>query len=200
MDNIEKIIEESLAQPGTTKLFDLKRLRLAQDYSTQVSVKKIITTVPVHKPNRQDFFRVKGGDDWQLPTAVIELKEDRETYLVAPELRNALAGEFVLKILFVGINRQGVIFLWPVKLPTEDGRTDNWSRSALEAASIASEKWVRMQANMSLGAYDVFQAAGNLGEPDWPEITFDRLIEIAFQERYIDSLEHPVLKRLRGEV
>ena len=69
----------------------------------------------------------------------------------------------------------------------------------MEAAAIAREGWVRLAANMSLGAYDIYEATGNLPDPEWPEIEFGKILEIAFRDKYIDSLDHPVLQRLRGE-
>ena len=96
------------------------------------------------------------------------------------------------------MNRQGVPFLWPVRLPGPDGRRDEWSRTALEAADLARRGWVRIAANMSLGAYDVFQATGTLPDPDWPALPFRELLRVAFRDRFIDSLAHPILRRLRG--
>lgn len=75
-----------------------------------------------------------------------------------------------------------------------------WNRSALEAANIAQTHWVRVAANMSLGAYEVFEATGDLPEPEWPSQDFAELLRIAFKGKYIDSPDHAVLKRLRGEV
>ncbi len=66
--------------------FDLERLRLSQDFPSQVGVKKAILTVPVRKPDRQWFIRVHPDPDWRLETAVLELKDERETYLVEPEM------------------------------------------------------------------------------------------------------------------
>ena len=59
------------------------------------------------------------------------------------------------------INRQGVLFLWPIRLPGADGKLDDWSRSAMDAADEAKSRWVRITANMSLGAYDVAVASGS---------------------------------------
>jgi hypothetical protein len=53
---------------------------------------------------------------------------------------------------------------------------------------------------MSLGAYDVFQASAELSDPTWPEAPFRDLLRVAFKDRFIQSLDHPVLKKLRGEV
>ena len=180
-------------------LIDVKDLRLSQDFGAMAGVKKRIMTVPVRKPNRQDFVRVHPGEDWLLQTAVLELKEDREHYLVLKEMWSEIPGEIVPKLLVTAINRQNVVFIWPIRLPGEDGRIDNWNLSALEAAEHAKGKWVRVAANMSLGGYDVYEATGELPEPVWPEITFQELVNIAFKGRLIDSTDHPVLKRLSGE-
>ncbi len=58
--------------------------------------------------------------------------------------------------------------------------------------------WVRIAANMSLGAYDVFEATGELPEPEWPEKDFQSLLEIGFKDHFVRSLDHPVIRRLRG--
>ena len=59
-------------------------------------------------------------------------------------------------------------------------------------------RWVRLTANMSLGAYEIFEAAGNIPQPVWPELSFPELLKIAFRDRLIDRLDHPVVLHLRG--
>ena len=158
----------------------------------------MLTTVPVRKPGKQNFVRVHPEVSWRLQTAVLELKEEREIYLVDPSLWDELVGEISPMILYTAIDRQGVLFLWPVRLPGEDGRIDNWSRSALEAADKAMNRWVRVSANMSLGAYEIFEAAAELPEPEWPEENFQEILGIAFRDRFIREPDHPVLRQLRG--
>jgi hypothetical protein len=189
-------------QPTSPDPFDPASLRLSQDFSASLGVKKALLTVPVRKPDKSWFVRVHPDEAYRLQTAVIELKEDRETYLVARELWPHLATEatFSSRALFTAMNRQGVLFLWPIRLPGPDGRVDEWSRTALEAAQLAVQSWVRVSANTSLGAYEVVQATGSLGEPIWTQTPFGELLRVAFKDRYIDNLNHPVLRRLRGEV
>jgi hypothetical protein len=190
----------SAAEQGTDP-FDPASLRLNQDFST-ISVKKALLSVPTRKPDKSWFVRVHPAEQYRLQTAVIELKEDRETYLVAPALWPELVTEstFSPRALFTAVNRQGVLFLWPVRLPGSDGRVDEWSRTALEAAQLAMKHWSRVVANMSLGGYEVFQATGQLPEPEWPELTLQQILRIAFKDRFITALDHPVLRKLRGEV
>lgn len=166
-----------------------------------VGVKKLLTTVPVRKPNKQDFVRVNPDPRYRLsPAAIIELKEDREVYLVTPAMALELPGEFTAVTLFTAINRQGVLNLWPVRLPGPDGRQMEWHRSAAEAAELAMEKWIRVTANMSLGAYEVFEATANLPDANWSELPFEEILKIAFRDYIIDSADHPVVQRLRGSV
>jgi hypothetical protein len=186
------------APPPKDDRFDPARLRLSQDFSS-VGVKKALITVPVRKPHRQAFVRVAASPELRFETAVLELKEEGETYLVDPSLRDVLALEIAPKELFLAIDRQGVLFLWPVKLPQADGRHDAWSRSAFAAAEAAMKSWVRVVANLSLGAYEVYVATADIPEPDWPSMELKEIIQIAFRDRYIDTIDHPVVRRLRGE-
>ncbi len=180
--------------------FDPARLRLSQNFAESVGVKKALLTVPVRKPGRQDFVRVHPDESYRLETAVLELKEERETYLVDPSMWHELPGEIVPKVLFTTINRQNVLTLWPIRLPGEDGRHDEWNRSALEAAEMAQKCWIRVAANMGLGAYEVYEAVSNLPEPEWPEVEFQEILRIGFKDRFITSLDHPVVRRLQGEM
>jgi hypothetical protein len=181
--------------------FNPAALRLDQAFADTVGVKKLLTTVPVRKPNRQDFVRVHPDPDYRLgPAATIEVKEDREVYLITPGMAQALPGEFSLVTLFTTINRQGTLHLWPVKMPLPDGRQNEWHRSAAEAAECAIKKWVRVTSSMSLGAYEIFEASGGLPEPVWPDISFQEILQIAFRDRIVDRADHPLVQRLQGIV
>jgi hypothetical protein len=179
--------------------FDLNRLRLSQSFTETAGVKKLLRTVPVRKPNRQDFVRVHPSADYRADFAMIELKDEgEEQYIVrGHDLIGELAGEIVPKTLFTAISRQGVVFLWPVPLPV-GGKQIEWHRSLREAAEIGIEQWVRVKANMSLGAYEMTVAESAMAEPIWPDVTFQELIRIAFRDRLITTIDHPVIKRLRG--
>lgn len=182
--------------------FDPAALRLTGDMTAALGVKKALRTVPVRKPDKTWFVRVHNDEKYHLTTAVIELKEDRETYLVAPALRPSLAAEptFSPRVLFTAVNRQGVPFLWSVRIAGPHEKVDPWSRSALEAANLARDGWVRVTANMGLGAYNVYQATGDLPEPEFPDAPLSELLKTAFKDRFIDTADHPVLRKLRGEV
>jgi hypothetical protein len=180
--------------------FNPAALRLDPSYAETVGVRRHLMTVPVRKPNRQEFFRVHSDPTYRLtPAAIVELKEDRETYLITPAIAQQLPDEFAAATLFTTVNRQGVLFIWPLKLPGPDGRQNDWQRSAAEAAEIAMSTWSRLKANMSLGAYELFTAAGDLPDPEWPELPFPEILKIAFRNHLVDQLDHPLIERLLGK-
>jgi hypothetical protein len=178
--------------------FDIASLRLNPSFIETAGVKKLLITVPSRRPSPQDFIRVHSDPAYRENFAVIDLKDDREDFLVRPELLGELAGEVVYKTLFTAVNRQGVVFLWPVRLPAPDDRKTEWPRSAREAAEMAMQRWIRMKANMSLGAYEVTVAESVMADPVWPDLSFQELVRIAYRDRMITALDHPVIKRLRG--
>jgi hypothetical protein len=196
-------VSEQKSDPGPDP-FDPASLRLSEDFAANLGIRKALLSVPIRKPDKSWFVRVHPDDKYRLQTAVVELNEGRgeETYLVAKGLWSDLAAEatFSPRALFTAVNRQGVLFLWPIRLPRADSRKDEWSRTALEAADMAIKGWVRIVANMGLGGYDVFEATGSLPDPKWPDVPFNELLRIAFKQRYIGDMDHPILKELRGEV
>ena len=153
----------------------------------------------MRKPNRQEYFRVHPDPTYRLETLLLEFKAEGVTYLVDPEIAPAIPGEAAAKILYLTVTRHGALLLWPVRLPDEQGRLDDWNAAAHQAALSAEARWVRIAANKGAGTYDVYEALDQIAEPAWPDMSFDRLLEMAFKNRFIDNLDHPVIRRLLGE-
>ena len=71
---------------------------------------------------RKTFVRVHPAPEFRENFPIIEIKDEREEYIVTAGLVPELAGEFVTKTLFLAINRQGTPFFWPIRLPAPDGQ------------------------------------------------------------------------------
>ena len=179
--------------------FDPARLRLSQAFTALVGVKRRYTVIQVGRADKQQFIRVHPNPDYCLQTAILEFKEQGEVYLVDPPLWGSLVGELIPKILYLTVNRQGIPRLWPIRLPDEEGKLDDWNQSALAAAEIAKKTWIRVSANRTAGLYETYEAAGELPEPEWPDLSFREILGIAFQGKFIETWDHPALRRLRGE-
>src|SRR5260221_9741305 len=138
--------------------FSPENLRLDQSFTEMAGVQKLLLTIPVRKPSPQEFVWVHESPNYRDNFPIIDLKNDREEYLVAKDLVPELIGEFVAKTLFLAINRQGTLFFWPVRLPSPDGKQNRWWTSLREAAELSMTGWHRVKSNQNLGAYDVFKA------------------------------------------
>lgn len=190
-----KAHEHQNSQPKPNP-FDPELLRLADDEVGDIDVEPLLTVIEVRKPKRDEFVRVH--PDHHAVVAIIEM--DRDIYLVDPSMRNELVGEWTPAQVRVAVNRDGTPFLWPVKQAKAGERQIGWHASARATAIAAEQAWVRAKANMSKGAYDAQKATGQLEEPSFPDKTFGELIELAFGNgKLIDSVDHPVVRRLRGE-
>jgi hypothetical protein len=178
--------------------FDLAKLRVSQEFLETTNVKKLLTTVPIRKPATQDFIRAHPSPQYRETFALLELKEDREIYIVNLTAVPELQVECFIATLFTAISRTGVLFMWPVRVPAVDGRSNDWHTSAATAAQHAMKRWIRVKSNMSLRAYEIFEAESAIPDPVWPELSFEAIYRIAFKDRLIDGPNHPVIKRLRG--
>lgn len=172
---------------------------LKQDFENISGVKKHLTTVPVRKPNKHEWVRVNPLPEYHRDFALLQLEEDKsEVYLVMPHVAQTIPGDYRHATLFTAVNTSGTVFLWPVFYPT-GSRDSDWLRTSREGAEMAMNCWVRISANMNLGAYELREATGIMTEPQWPEQSPVELMRIAFRLRLIDTAEHHVLQRLRGE-
>lgn len=184
---------------GMASKFDPARLRLSQNFGELAATRKVLTSVPVTKPNKQQWVRVHPDAAYRENLALIEEKESRTMYVVERGLVAELAEEVIYVTLHTAMTREGTVFLWPARLPNADGRPNSWHDSAREAAAAAVKGWVRVVANMGIGAYEYWVAPGTLAEPEWPELSYGELLAIAFKgDRFIDSLDHPLVARLKG--
>jgi hypothetical protein len=194
--NLTEVTPAQNGRSPTGIFADLDALRLTTDQA--VGVQEITNTIPVRKPSRQEFFRVHPDETMSLTTMVFEDKDSREFFFVAPQMRDALLGESRAALLVPAMTRQGVLMIWPILLPNDGSKRDSWSESRLEAVHHGKTGWVRIVADMHLGAYRLFRAEGDLPGPTWPDKALGELLDVAFRDRVIDSLDHPVVRRLRG--
>jgi hypothetical protein len=187
--------------PSVLDPFDPNTYRLQPSLLVSAGVEKHITDLPVRKPDKSWWVRVHPEPEYSLSTFVIELKEEDETYLVVPPLWQALQGEptFISLTLHLAVTRQGKPFLWKARRPSDPTQEPTrWMRPTLDAVSRALTRWTRIAWNVDTRQHDV-STCDYSAEPVWPDLPFRELLKIAFRDYIIETLDHPVLRRLRGE-
>jgi hypothetical protein len=164
-------------------VFDFEAIRLPPDFERQAGVRKQLTFVSVRKPRRQEWFRVHPDPKYCARVASISLKENEEsreeTYLVDPAIALALGDEITFVTLYLAINRQGQVFLWPCRDPkAEDRRGDTAATSRIEAAETAKTRYVRVQWRSP--AYEISFRDEAIVEvdPTWPDRSRSRSLKV----------------------
>ena len=145
-----------------------------------------------------------------LILVIVREGQDTKTYVVSDSIVSAIIedervnGAIYNCRLFMYVTRHGAVGLWPVKIPLGEGQELNeWSESALRVIDQAKSEWIRHQRkNSKTTGYITITAdmPEVMGEPAWPKESFEEILELAFGDKIIEDLEHPVFKTLRGSL
>lgn len=158
------------------------------------------------KPGDKEFVRVTKSPDEILPLDILEV-DDKSKYIVTPTAMAAInmmheaKGRMMIKtkrvIVHLAVNMDGVGFLWPITVMESD---NTWVESAQNCANIAKDQWIRIVSNSPAKRYDYHPANKHAGTaPKWPNETFIEMLNLAFKNKVIKSLDHPVIKELLDE-
>ena len=197
-----------LAQPatcahGSPELdpFDPRNHRKPQDARLNPGADPATTSLPstmeARKPKKSSFIRVHPNPNYRavlpLYTDDDSKRRDNNTYLFAPglEIPPDLEGLVRDTLVVAAITSFGIPFLYTLAV------TDSsWYESGLEVILRATEEWVRV--TPADGCYKTDPPIAKLDEPRFPDVPFRDWLERAFSKRLIKSLDHPLVKRLRG--
>lgn len=199
--DVAATIEPPIVTPSPADFFDdMEALKLAQEEAgISDQTEEVVTHAPVRKPMKHEYFRVHPAPENRFTTVVYEDKATREFFIVAPKMIPKLRAisEVSVVTLVLFMTKQKVMGIFPLKMGGSTGSA-GWQSTALAATELAKTTWVRMQADMALAGYRVMKAKGDLGEPEWPEMPFKDILNVAFKDRVIASEDHPVFNTLLG--
>ena len=173
-------------------------LRLPQNFNEITQVKLQILKVAIRKPNKHEFIRVRPGDEWKCKVLTYKTGDVDELFVVAPAMLSALQQLTTPTQLHTAITQDGIVFLLPVTLPSSDGKPNSWNDTKAAAVQNAELNWVRIVANQARKAYDINLPVNPKPDPEWPDYSFDELLKLAFKGNVIDSIDHPVVKKILG--
>jgi hypothetical protein len=156
--------------------------------------------VEVKKPETGVFFQTHNDPEMYCPIHCFEQKAGGKRYYpIDPSLIGLPEIEGMTKrVLFVPyITQFGGLGIWPISIDYDDMA---WIKSALFICEEAKTRWVAAISVKKQQAYRIQYAAKGFGEPPWPPLDQDKLLELAFRvEEWILARDHPVLQRIRGE-
>jgi hypothetical protein len=181
---------------------DFDALRLPP--SGQLVAKRDISLIPVRRPKKTEWFRVRPGDDWRIDLPLY-YDDDGEPYIISPDNLGFLNDQGLVhrvRIYTLLAHPSNVLFMSPVGLPEADGKINSYNRSRAESYLKAESAWSRISANKDLGGYDYWTPEIPLPEPQWPipPASLKEALNIAFKGRFINDPDHPILNRLKGKL
>jgi hypothetical protein len=153
--------------------------------------------IEIKKPPADHFVHVHPNPDCN---GVFPLYADSEAkrfdpYLIAPELIDSLPPQVRINVkhyrLAAAITDSGRLFLWHVAQTGSD-----WHEQGDQCILTAMTQWTKVIPDTN--GYRQEDPVVQLPEPVFPDWSFAEYLARAFKDRYIDSLEHPVIKRLAG--
>jgi hypothetical protein len=162
--------------------------------------------VEVQRPPKGQFFTVQPEADkssWQNRAYYFLMElEGRDPLIVAPNIAKMKQDEedTIRPVLLVRyVTMTGEEALWPVKLDRPDGRSNAWNVSALNILEIAtSGKWVRIVSLKKHYRHQVSKKNFEQVPPRFTDRSFQELVSIAFKDRMVANLEHPIWEELEN--
>ena len=183
----------------TGPIGDLSDIQIASSGVGKTRKKKL--SISCKKPGKKAFLYVNPNPDFTILIAGIEMEVegslDKPLYMVEASLLSDLrVQQEVQEIrIFTYLTNKGRVGLWPIKM------SDNkWCTTAIEIANMAMHQIVRVVPDMTEGCYECEVAEVEPDPPNWEQAlegkTLKDLLNLAFKDTYIDTLDHPVLKEL----
>jgi hypothetical protein len=177
---------------------DIKEFLVNPQTDQDITIEKKLTRVLAKKPNKQQFFRIHPTME-QMVDVIEDLNDKKELYLLHPSVTSYVMAQRKRIILYLGMHRNGTPFLCPVPQPDSTGKSYTWHETLTDAMLVAREKWIRLEANQTSSSYEIIEAKGNIPDPKWDEkLTMIDYVTLAFKERMIVDLEHPLIQALEG--
>jgi hypothetical protein len=193
----------SKLQPSTAAAvdpFDPMNLGIPTDYAAAINAKASSKPFELRKPNDQEFFCTSPRKNHRLVVGSITDKQDMgKLYIVPSVLLEEVRTKFPKAVrgveLVLAQTLAGAWLVWPV--PLAEDRGGKWNSTQRAGSEQGKTRWTNMTSGR--GQYDVI-TVNNPKAVDWDSVPpFRDVLEQACSERLVDSLEHALLRKLRGE-
>ena len=183
--------------PETATVNAEKYLKSTEELVNIQRVKRL-GSIEVRKPKKQEWFR--SHPEMFAEISVIRRESTGDFYAVDPEIVRDLWEETREAYIAAAINYEGALFLWPIIKPKADGSGIQLFENDLADLSLSRECWIRRQWMSGSKSYRVDQANTDR-PPEWPDNTsISDWVKRAFRGRFIDTLDHQLVRQLRGDL
>ena len=192
----------SSPKPAPVDPFDPMHLGISTDYAAAISVAAATKPFELRKPNDQEYFRTSPHKHQRLIVGGITDKQDMsKLYVVSPVVLDEVKAWFAKHVrafeLVLTQTIAGAGFLWHV--PLAEDRGGRWNSQQRAGCNQGETRWTNMASGR--GQYDI-KTIDNPKQASWESFPpmSDMLRQALSDGRLVDSLDHALLKKLRGEI
>jgi hypothetical protein len=149
--------------------------------------------VECRKPPKGVFFTARPDPEDRGFYFLLQI-EGRDPYLIAPAIAKQKQEEDTLRpVLIVRyVTMAGDEGLWPLKLDQTDGKSNAWNTSARIVLESAEGGWVRLVNAKKYYAATASKKTLNQVPPKFTDRTFKELVNAAFKDRTVTTLDHEI--------
>jgi hypothetical protein len=191
---------------------DYKIEDIIADDSDETELSVEAPTIPklVDKLPKSKYLRIRGGKDSQTQVYAVRLDEEDQrpgelnSYILTKKMRDYFVDQLEYKVTKMNVcdvcTIQGKQFLF-MHQATSNLSNNSWNVSRARVLTAATREWVIVISRMDEREYDYRTRAAHLPpvEPRFPkEPITERVFRAVQGGRLIDSVDHPVVKRLLG--
>jgi len=179
-------------------------LRLLQSFPDLVRTFWEPGHIIVDRPELNRWFRVHPDPAKRWTGYLLQLRSRRGRRrplycrIMKPELVAYIVRDIRRATLYLAIDRQGNVYLIPLMVDQKGKPKASRTGPLKRHLDLAMKEFISLVKKGSGRHYDRKRTRNKYPEPDWPELTIDELLDIAFDEDHrIASLDHwAVLDRL----
>ena len=143
----------------------------------------------------KSFFKVFNKPELTF-TASVLTDGNYTQHLVAKVVADELGSDVKLRDLRLAQTVSGENFVLSTAAPTTKNNRNSWVRSAQEAIKQSIDNPIRVTRGED--SFRIIKSQRPYPEPTWPDLSLEDMIELAFGERMITDMDHPLVKGLLG--
>jgi hypothetical protein len=177
---------------------NLDALRNPQDYEEFLGG-EAVSAFAVRTLKEAMHLRINPDPTYSLYGQYTVATRNNGTYFVYPQFREALGPLPRRCNLHVAVDGHGEYFLLLVKRPNPgQGQEDNaWYTTAQSVANAAMKDWVKVTKPSGDRGWGHVPVPYKMFEPQWPTKPFEELLNNAFPDRVITSLNHDLIQQYK---
>jgi len=148
---------------------------------------QVVLQVKFGRPRAQEWVRCHPE-----PERMKYFNAVRDLFIVNPRVLSLVGTQARLYRVRQAITTDNELYLWPAPV---EGRLES-DITHLNAQQAALSQWIRIEWDGK--AFVAVEPQGDMGEPEWPELTFQQVLEMGLAGHLINNADHVLIRRLQG--